>query len=994
MYHPTNGGMEKYVYFCGIQPGNTCCITINLTDMKHLLYLFILSGTLLSATQAHAIHPRVRNFTKKQFNAGNQVWDIAQRNNNWMYFANNNGLLEYDGTRWQLYPIGNHTDVRSLCYDPETDRIYAGAFNEFGYYANDERGILRYTSLKSLLDEHEADFNEIWNICMAGGDVLFQGDKEVFRYRDGQLRRHDFTHRVDHAATAHGIFFVAVEREGVFMLNGDLFLPLPDSEILHDKTICAILPIGRDSLLFATNFDGLFLFGDGQVRPFTTDIDVFIKDNQTFCAEINGTNLAIGTVQGGVVVKDLTDDTNTFSNIHAGLQNNTVLSLGFDNRQNLWVGLDRGIDYVMINSPIYNLFANSRLYGAGYTSQVHRGWLYLGTNQGLYRMPYPPASTGYTQAVTPVEGIQGQVWNLCAIDHTLFCATNYGAYIIKEGKAERIGHVPGAWNFKRLQSHPDHILGSSYNGFFLLEKERGQWQFSHFVEGFDESGSMFEEDQAGNIWFSHWMKGVYKLNLNDDLTAFTVEPFDTTKGFYTVRNNFISKINDQVVFSGDGGFFTYDAEWDRMTHCAEMENAFGRWPYGLKMVESPQHDIWMLTDTDLRLARRQTDGQYDIDRKTFAELKARMIPGFEQFNFINDSVLIINTEEGFAWIDLEKAERHDPAFKVSIRNIFLTSRQDSLVAGYITRQQKTPEFDFRDNSLRFEFSAPEFEAATAVTYSCLLENYDADWSKPSTTNTKEYTKLPHGDYVFHVKAQSGMDEQQAETTFRFTILPPWYLSPAAYGVYAMSLLGLLYCMVLLVKKHSQKSALRVKEQKEQEMREQEMRFLEEKKKQQQEIINLKNQKLQYELRHKSRDLANSTMNVIRKNEILLDINDNLVRMADAIRAEKHPDEVLKHIEQVQEDIKKNIERDDNWKKFETNFDIVYENYLKRLGTEYPALTVNDKKLCAYLKMGLSSKDIAPLLNMSFRSVEMSRYRLRKKLNLSRDVNLTEFLQNY
>ena len=74
--------------------------------------------------------------------------------------------------------------------------------------------------------------------------------------------------------------------------------------------------------------------------------------------------------------------------------------------------------------------------------------------------------------------------------------------------------------------------------------------------------------------------------------------------------------------------------------------------------------------------------------------------------------------------------------------------------------------------------------------------------------------------------------------------------------------------------------------------------------------------------------------------------------------------------------------------------MVYENYLKRLGEQFPALTVSDKKLCAYLKMDLSSKDIAPLLNMSYRSVEMSRYRLRKKLNLDREVNLTEFLQNF
>ena len=538
-------------------------------------------------------------------------------------------------------------------------------------------------------------------------------------------------------------------------------------------------------------------------------------------------------------------------------------------------------------------------------------------------------------------------------------------------------------------------MGTLFLWIFLLRKSGGQWRFAHHVDGFGESGSMFEEDTLGRIWFSHWMKGIYKLTLNDGLTAFdSVELLDTTKGFYSLRNNFVFKVRDRLLFSGDGGFFTYDEAMDRMTHCAEAEVAFGRNPYGVKLVESPDGNIWVLTNTDLQLARKQPGGQYDIDRQTFAEMKDKMIPGFEQFYFVNDSNLIINTDEGFAWIDLDKAKHPHPALKVSIHSLHLTSRQDSLAAGYIARQQEVPEYDYRDNSLRFEYAAPEYESPASVTYSCLLENYDNDWSRYTHANAKEYTKLPQGDYVFRVRAQSGVDGQQAETSFRFTILPPWYLSPAAYGVYAVLLLAMLYAAVLLVKRHSQKSALKVKEQKEREMREQEQRFLEEKKMQQQEITKLKNQKLQYELRHKSRDLANSTMNVIRKNEILLDINNNLVKIADDIRSEKHPAELLKHIERVQDDIRKNIERDDNWKKFETNFDIVYENYLKRLGTDYPALTVSDKKLCAYLKMGLSSKDIAPLLNMSFRSVEMSRYRLRKKLNLNRNVNLTEFLQSY
>ena len=257
--------------------------------------------------------------------------------------------------------------------------------------------------------------------------------------------------------------------------------------------------------------------------------------------------------------------------------------------------------------------------------------------------------------------------------------------------------------------------------------------------GFGESGSMFEEDTLGRIWFSHWMKGIYKLTPNDDLTAFdSVELLDTTKGFYSLRNNFVFKVRDRLLFSGDGGFFTYDEAMDRMTHCAEAEVAFGRNPYGVKLVESPDGNIWMLTNTDLQLARKQPGGQYDIDRQTFAEMKDKMIPGFEQFYFVNDSNLIINTDEGFAWIDLDKAKHPHPALKVSIHSLHLTSRQDSLAAGYIARQQEVPEYDYRDNSLRFEYAAPEYESPASVTYSCLLENYDNDWSRYTHANAKPH----------------------------------------------------------------------------------------------------------------------------------------------------------------------------------------------------------------------------------------------------------------
>lgn len=959
------------------------CIFLTLT-------IFFSSTLYLSA-----VHPTVQNFSRKTSKSGTQNWDVVQHKNNWMYFANNDGLLEYDGKQWNIYPIDNHTNVRSLYYDELNNRIYAGAFNEFGYYERDNRGILIYHSLIEEISPEERDFNEIWKIHQIDDNLYFQSDKMLFRYKKGEMKRFDFPDRIDCSGVAHNLLIVSTNEKGTFILNGDIFMELPSSEILNNKKVCSILPYKGNEILFITDFNGLFSFNGKQVIPFKTDIDIFLRENQVFSADINGSKLAIGTVRNGLVVKDLEDNSIIYSNIHSGLQNNTILSLKFDHQKNLWLGLDKGIDYVLINSPVYDLFGSSKQYGAGYTSLIKEDLLYFGTNQGLYCTPYPIKSSPDQLNIELISGMQGQVWCLKELDNSLFCGTDHGLFVINKDKAEKIIGISGTWNLIKLTSRPNYILGSSYQGFFLLKKENGIWELSNFIIGFDNSGGMFEEDKEGSIWFAHWIKGISKLTLNKKMNEFSVETFDTSRGFYNNRNNVIFKIDDEVVFSSDGGFFRYDKISNQMVHNKEIEVLFGNNPYSKYLYQDPQKNIWYVSDSYIETAFKKSDGVYQMRQTIFPMLRNKLIPGFSNLNFINDSTIIINTEDGFSWINVPKIYTNNKSsFEVAIRNVHLTKEGDVVVGGYQAEQKEIPAFNFQQNSIRFEFVASEYTSENTVTYSYILENYDSDWSAYSYIDTKEYTKLPKGNYTFKVKAQNAITGEIVETNYKFTILAPWYESWTAFLIYFLLIISLLVLLVVYVKKRSEKGALEMKVQKEKEMQEQEKRFKADAKEKEKEIIALKNQKLQYELRHKSQELANSTMNLIRKNEILLEISNELDKVADDVKSEKESANTLKRLIKMQNDIKKNIERDDNWKKFETNFDLVYENYLKRLGEAYPILTVSDKKLCAYLKMGLSSKDIAPLLNMSFRSVEMSRYRLRKKLNLNREDNLTDYLQNF
>jgi len=319
-----------------------------------LIFLFI-----IIQGSSFAIQPTVRNYTRKVSMAGTQNWHIIQHKNDWMYFANNTGLLEYDGNRWTVYPIKNYTNVRSLYYDEPTERIYAGAFNEFGYFSRNKSGILNYHSMIKYVNAHDRNFTEIWNIHKIDRSFYFQGDKEIFQFQGNKTNCFHFKNKIDCSANVNNLLIISSYQEGPSFLNGNMFMKFPNAEILKNKKICAVLPFEKTKIMFVTDFYGLYVFNGEKVESFKTDIDKFLSDNQVFCATIEESKLALGTVRNGLVVKDLSTNTNLFSNTSSGMQNNTILSIAFDHQHNLWLGLDKGIDYVMLNSPVYDLFGKT-----------------------------------------------------------------------------------------------------------------------------------------------------------------------------------------------------------------------------------------------------------------------------------------------------------------------------------------------------------------------------------------------------------------------------------------------------------------------------------------------------------------------------------------------------------------------------------------------------------------------------------------------------------
>ena len=960
----------------------------------------------VGAESLRAAYPGVRNIPRSVYGAGAQNWDFTQTAGGCIYIANNVGLLEYDGNRWDHYYMPNGTTVRSLLYAGDEERIYAGAYDEFGYFEPGSDGRLKYTSMKPSF-EGENTMTEFWNIHRIGSTLYFRTDWGIFRYfGEGKTDIMHFPgNRIDCSAVIYNSLLVSTGKDGPMILSGDMFVPLPGAGRLAGKNVCSMLPFGDGRILFATDIHGLWLYDGSDIVKYATRFDDRLREDQLWCADIRGTTLALGTIRGGVYAIDISDGSGFRFDRPAGLQNNTVLSLFFDIDSNLWLGLDNGLAYLMLDLPDQSVFSQGEGIGAGYSSLIYNGNIYLGTNQGLFHAKYRPGITdfGEFKAIASGDGAVAQVWRLNEIGGTLFCSHDRGLLIMQGGSITNITEMLGVWKVIPLRGHDDMILGCSYQGLFVLKKERsGVWRLSHRIDGWDESSGMFVEDANGHIWFSHWRKGLFRLTLDSEKRRVTeAEYFGVGKGFPTEHNNAPYEVGSEMVFSSEGGFYLYDKAQNRMVREHKLNDLFNnRSPVAMRIHDLGQGDLLFVSAAFCGLAVGGDNGGYTLDSLSIRHIADELIAGFDNHTMLNDSMLLMSNQNGFSLVDLTRIKNSRAVrseHPVFVKAMWCTGRGETLVHGERGgdggSRHELPKIPYRDNSLRIVAAMPEYRDPSAIEYSFMLKGYDKEWSSFSTDASKEYTFLKEGRYTLMIRARNNFTQSISETKLEFLISPPWYRSYVAMIFYFLCLLVAVWFAIRMIDRRSNRRVNDMKRQKEHEMREQQHLYEETVKEKEKELVVLQNQALKQDLMGKSQELASSTMNIIRKNEILMQIEDSIGKAIPCVTT-GDPSRAASMLRRVLRDIRENIEHDSDWEKFEHNFDMVHENYLKRLSEGFPGLNLNDKRLCAYLRMDLQSKDIAPLMNISVRSVEMARYRLRKKMGLGREVNLSEYLQNF
>lgn len=914
---------------------------------KKIASLVLLLYCQLQASAADS--PLIINFSSNLYQAADQNWSFAQDREGIMYSGNKNGLLEYDGANWKLHPLPNGQTARALASD-DKGRIYCGSYGEFGFWQRDLLGSLRYTSLSQQLPRAAIHREEFWHILVSKQGVFFQSFGVMYRYDGKKVEKVPTFFPLMFLREVEGRLLAPAIQGAIYELQG-LNQPriLPGSEALSKHTITAIF---SDSLglLVGTSKSGVFRYKNGRFSPWEHPVNVELQRYQLNKAlRLHDGRLVLGTILNGIFITKKSG-IQYHLNKNNGLQNNTLLALFEDRDRNLWLGLDKGIDLIALQDPLLYYSDREGGIGAVYAAAIHQNRLYVGTNQGVFYRAWPLEKDA---AYRLLPGSQGQVWKLAVFDGRLLCGHNEGTFVIEGNAFRRISNITGGWCFQRAPNHRNCLIQGTYTGLAVFQRSAsGEWVFSHKITGLDEPIQKLVWDQKGNCWVVNPYEGIYQIRLDSALKKIVyIDTINTKDGLSSNSNLDVFNQGQNIWIWSNGRQYVYDQATKRWQPIVMREAIH---PKISEVSEGEQFEVFP------KQMRWKRGG------KVLAVINTDLATYCDPVIALHQNYYLLCLENGYALFKEVNNSSGKEISKLRIKTVesLYPQRQDR-----IYWQGKWMHFPSGTQNLRFSFALDAYTRANMFRYR--LPGVQDRWSEWSRVGEHEFSNLSTGYHTLEL--QSDLDEKTA--TYLFYINPRWYQSPWMYLLYAILVVGF-----FIVVNRSQQKRLAVQRRK---------LLIEKERELHQQRMQARNNQLQQDVLNKAQELTSTTFHLIRKNETLLQIREELARFKAENTDRNATQQYLKMLRFIDE----HLGNDQDWQVFEDNFNQVHDEFFKKLKSLFPSITPGDLRLAAYLRMNLSSKEIAPLLHLSIRGIENKRYRLRGKLELEGDDNLVEFLMN-
>lgn len=892
---------------------------------------------------SQALLPFVENYSKYNYQGDNQIWNAVQGKDHAMYFANNHYFLRYDGVKWEKYTLPNRTIIRSVFVDG--DKIYSGSYKEFGYWYRKD-GKMNYVSIskgKKIFDDNGNE--EIWKIIKFRDALYFQSFNELYVLDKGVISNIDFAFQISYCFDIDDELLLATIRDGVYKLKNGTFSKISNWNLLDNNVIHSIERSQNKTYIF-TQKNGVFVADEKGIKAWDNPINAVLKTSIINTAKfIDPNKLIIGTASKGVFIINMTDK--SYENISRNnvLMNNSILSIGFDKEKNLWLGLDNGIAHIEINSPISIFSDNSGALGSVYAvAPIENGYL-MASNHGVFKYE--------NKMLQMIPNSQGQAWNISKVKNQFIIGHNEGTFLYENNALTKINSINGGWNLSKSNLNNTYFQ-STYSGVVVYNDANDFSKFTQ-INDFYKPIKYVAQDKINQIWAADNYRGLYRVFYDEN---FKIRKIENITALNKISNDFGVKIfefRNETLFLINNNWYTYNS----ITNLLEKNVIFNTNFKNISDIVAINDNNFLVLQSGLLYLIHST-----ADKFVWNFIQEKYYRG----KIINDNLRVFHT-----------------------KNQYLLNLDDGFISLQLNNEKKTiPKIELEAYS-----NHVLIPAQSKIKYNSELELhiitglygsenpnlfYKLDNGRdfiPITDGLLILNNLDNGSHTVKVYLNDGY-EMHKVADYEFTVSQPWYFSFWMIVIYLLVVGTMLYLYYKWNKiRYNQQSAIR-----EEELRHQK-KILEIELKAENELNIQEYEKhiLELEIQTKSSEVAGKSLSIAKQSEMIEKIQYLLDNETD----------INKLKSDIRKSIKINATNKHEWEVFESNLNQIHNEFIISLFKKFPELTSKDIKLCVYLKMNLSSKEIAPLMNISFRGVELHRYRLRKKLGLNQEESLNKFM---
>jgi ligand-binding sensor domain-containing protein/DNA-binding CsgD family transcriptional regulator len=914
----------------------------------------------------------IKNFSPTDYGAGIQNIDFAQNRDLTLFVANNLGVLSFNGNQWTTYARNTGKKQRSLAFDENSNRLYVGSQGDFGYFEDN----WSYISLLDKIPQNSQDFDEVWDVFLFDSHVFFCTFQGIYQYDGQHISIISHPPGFNRTFLADNKLFTQSQSGELFEIAEGKLIPLVRNADANQVVVGVVRH--ETGYLFFYNSGKVEFYDSFNRTAYFSDLAVKLAGNYVnHVTQISDGRLVISTQRAGLFIYDaLTNELENIT-IEEGLMSSACLRVFQDNSGNLWVGMQNGIALIDIRSPLRLINQNLGLQGSGYEAYETTEGTYYTTSNGIYFQPLAGVESSF------LLGTEGPAYGMQLINKKLYAGHHTGLFMLEKGKATRITTSDGLWQVKPLRANPQYAVGGTYSGLILFQiNENGVLREVEKIKGFNESSRFFEEDRKGRIWVGQYYKGLYLLTLTDSLREANVKKFSESHVLPIQQYIFLSRIDDELYICTSKGIFKLDQTTDTIKEEEVFSKVIGEnWVY--QFVQDKQKNVYVYSENLAGLFKQVGPGNYVYTPSSLFQLRQSFNNDLLSVSLNVQNGILFNANEGFIHYNPDLEDQVSITTNPLVSQVINVAESKHLYSRkpFVIRPDKVEPIRITEGTrvLQFVIESFKFKDVNNQQFRYQLSGFDEEFGEWTNAFVKEYTNLKVGTYTFQVQTYDSRGEIVSSQPLQVIVTPPFYKSLYARILYFFLGIAILFLMYNFQRKYykAKQSHLEQTRQKELEQK-------------QQELQHLKEEQTKSELHHLNNLLAASTMNLVVKNEFMENIKEE-IRLAKI--TDKVEDKQLA-LERIIKEIDTTLKVQEDWRQFEYHFDRVHGDFLSRLTTEFMDLTPGEQKLCAFLRLKMDTKEIANLMGISLRGVEVARYRLRKKLGLGSHQNLSKFILEY